>query len=99
MMKWRRKGALVLALALAGCSAPRASRAECERILERIVEIELIEQGYRDPVLLERKQDQARLSFSPDVESCIGRRMPENAMTCIEDAADTETLTHECLRR
>ena len=89
--------ALVAVLA-AGCSA-RASREQCERILERIVEIELVEQGYRDGVLVGRKQSEARRRFAPDVERCMGRRIPEGAMACIEAAEDTETLTHDCLRR
>lgn len=95
----RRGLPIVLFALVAGCSTPRASHAECERILERIVEIELVEQGYRDPELVERKQSEARRRFAPDVERCIGRRIPEGAMECIEAARDTETLTHDCLRR
>lgn len=91
--------ALLLLALLPGCSAPRASRDECERILERIVEIELVEQGYRDRALVERKQSEAHHRFAPDVERCIGRRIPRDAMACIEAAKDTETLTHDCLRR
>jgi hypothetical protein len=33
------------------------------------------------------------------VERCIGRRIPDGAMACIDAATDTETLTHDCLRR
>lgn len=47
------RAGLALVAVLAGCSA-RASREECERILERIVEIELVEQGYRDGALVQR---------------------------------------------
>jgi hypothetical protein len=92
-------GLLAVSVLLVGCSAPRAGREECERILERIVEIELVEQGYRDPALVERKQSEARSRFAPDVERCIGRRIPDGAMACIDAATDTETLTHDCLRR
>ncbi|MEZ4450633.1 MAG: hypothetical protein R3B09_14220 [Nannocystaceae bacterium] len=82
----------------AGCRGEAASAEQCARILDRIVELELREQGYRDPELARRKQAEFRRLFAEDLGECVGRRLPPAAMACIEAAVSAEQVSHLCLR-
>ena len=94
--------AIVLVVLLShsmACSNGRATSEDCRAILSRIVTIELSEQGYRDPVLLDRKRSEALQRFAGELDACIGRRLPAHARSCIDRAQTTETLVHDCLAR
>ncbi len=80
------------------CHRHRATPAECRFILERIVELELHELGFRDPVLAQRKSAAAQRTFSPDLEQCAGVRMQDGAMACVRQAKSVEEISHRCLR-
>jgi hypothetical protein len=91
-----------IALALVGtaaCGNGRATPRACLEIFDRIVELELREQGFRDPALLARKREQLRLAFAPDLERCHRRPLPRNALRCVRKATSTEEISHDCLRR
>jgi hypothetical protein len=91
-----------IALALvwaAGCGNGRATPRACLEIFDRIVELELREQGFRDPALLARKREQLRLAFAPDLERCHQRPLPTDALRCVRKATSTEEISHGCLRR
>jgi hypothetical protein len=66
--------------------------------LDRIVEIELSEMGFADPVLAGRRKGELRALFRSDLEACIGRRLPEGALQCVRQSRTTEQLSHSCLR-
>jgi hypothetical protein len=89
--------ALAAALAAAGCTRERATPELCARILDRIVELELGERGYRDPVLVERKKTQMRARFADDLLRCPGRSVRSGARACIDTARHTEEISHHCL--
>ncbi|MCB9755326.1 MAG: hypothetical protein H6713_35750 [Myxococcales bacterium] len=82
---------------LSACRDTRATPEECARILDRMVEIELTRQGYRDPVLLERRRVELRGRYRAELDACVGRRLHEGAMECVDRADDIETLIHACL--
>jgi hypothetical protein len=86
-------------VATAGCGNGRATPRACLEIFDRIVELELREQGFRDPALLARKREQLRLAFAPDLERCNRRPLPSHALRCVRKAASTEEISHGCLRR
>lgn len=88
---------LVLALALAACGEP-ATAADCRTILDRIVALELQEQGFRDPVLTRRKQEEYARRHAPDLARCEGLRLPPHARACVEVATSSEQISHVCLR-
>jgi len=91
--------ALLLATALAsGCARERATRADCDALFGRIVEIELLERGFRDPALLERKRQELRRALSGDLAACEGKPLPAGALACARDAATAEEVSHRCLR-
>lgn len=83
---------------LAGCEAqPRATPAQCREILGRIVALELREQGYRDPVLLQRRTRELERRFDSELERCVGRPMPRHALACVRRAPSAEAISHLCL--
>ena len=93
-----RRNILVLLLVLSGCSGRSATADDCRAILDRIVEIELGEQGYRDAALAKRKQAELRRTLARDLARCEGRRIPEGAIECLQSATSAEAVSHRCLR-
>jgi hypothetical protein len=89
--------AVWLAVALSGCKRERATPELCGRILDRIVELELGERGYRDQVLVERKKAQLRVRFADELGRCVGRGVRAGARACIDKARHTEEISHRCL--
>lgn len=91
--------ALVLAapLALPACGEP-ATADDCRAILDRIVAVELAEQGFHDPALTRRKQDEFARLYAADLARCEALRIPPHARACIAAAASSEQLSHDCLR-
>ncbi len=81
-----------------GCNRRRATEDECRAIFDRIVDIELEERGYRDPMLAERRKTELRRQFDDRVRACVGRPIPDDAMGCVARAGTAESLSHECLR-
>jgi hypothetical protein len=86
------------ALLAAGCAVERATAEQCREILDRIVDLELRERGFRDPVLERRKRDEMRTLLAPDLRRCHGRALPRSAMDCVRGARSNEELSHTCLR-
>jgi hypothetical protein len=84
------------ALALSACGEPATAR-DCRAILDRIVALELAEQGYRDPALTRRKQDEFASRYAADLARCEGLRLPQHARTCLEVAGSSEQVSHLCL--
>jgi len=93
------KRLLLLVLLLpAGCRRAPLSAEDCRRILDRIVDLELAERGFRDPALAERRKNELRALFSPDLAACVGRRVRPDALACVARATSAEDLSHHCLR-
>jgi hypothetical protein len=91
--------ALAAALLPTGCGRSRpATAAECAGLLDAIVTLELEEQGYRDPALLERRQRTLRRTLGPELTACAGLPLAPGALDCARRAGTIEQLTHRCLR-
>ena len=100
-MSARTQGRLVplgLMLLLLTCRSERAGADDCAVILDRIVALELAEQGYRDPELQRRKQQEFARRFAPELQHCEGLSLPPGARECIARAASAEEISHVCLR-
>jgi hypothetical protein len=90
---------LVLALSSAvGCKRQRATLADCQEILDRLVELEMRERGFRDPVLLEHRRQELRRVLEPDVRECQGKPISSGALACVRNAPNPEQISHHCLR-
>lgn len=94
----RRLHATMLFAALAtGCAGEPASVEDCRAILDRIVALELAEQGYRDPALTQRKQHDFARRFAANLARCEGVRLPPGARECVVQATSSEQISHVCL--
>jgi hypothetical protein len=97
----QRRSLFVLALALAassGCNRHRAAPADCIAVLDRLVDLELTESGYRDPVVRARWQANLRRRLAPDIEQCRGMSVPNDLISCLSTTKGAEDLTHRCLK-
>ncbi len=81
---------------VSGCH--RATKQDCEQILDRIVELELAKQGVEDPKLVvSRKAELREAKQDALLRSCVGRRVSQSAMACIKQAKTSEEITESCL--
>ena len=83
--------------ALTGCR--HATEQDCERILDRIVELELQEQGVTDPALVAKRKEETRAAKRDElIKACVGKRISERALACISEAKRADEITEKCLR-
>jgi len=80
-----------------GCRREAATQAQCAEVLDRIIQLELAEQGFRDPVLVARKQVELRALLAPQLTACVDRRLPAGALECVRRARTAEEISHACL--
>lgn len=93
-MRW----ILATMMMLAACRGEPATAEDCRYILDRIVALELAEQGYRDEALTGRKQEAFAQRYAAELARCEGVRLPAGARECVAAAASSEQISHECLR-
>jgi hypothetical protein len=94
-----RAGLLVILLAgLAGCHKRPATHDDCLAVIDRLVELELTESGFHDPVVTRRWTEELRRQLAPHLARCEGRRVPENLRACLTTAHFPEEIEHRCLR-
>lgn len=86
------------AFMLSACVAQRATEEDCATILDRIVELEIEELGYVDPVLSERYRASLTARYATRISECIGRPIPPGALECIQQMDTAEAVSHDCLR-
>ena len=84
------------ALVMIGCGR-RATQADCETILDRMVVVKLKQKNITDPASVEKMQGDLRKDAESDFPSCVGRRITDSAMECIKKA-DTQEAIVKCLR-
>ncbi len=80
------------------CRTERATPRLCAEILDRIIELELHERGFRDPALLQRTRDELGHELAPELMACAGMPVRPDTLACVARAASTEALSHRCLR-
>jgi hypothetical protein len=69
----------------AGCGRP-ATHTDCERIFQRIVELELRDLQTTDPAIVAKKTSELRASYGSELEGCVGKRIRKDLVTCLEQA-------------
>lgn len=89
---------LALYVASLGCSREPATERQCQAILDRIVELELTEMGFADPVLLGRTQHELRGRYRTELAACVGKSISAGAMDCAMRAESAEELSHGCMK-
>jgi hypothetical protein len=94
---------LVLVLGGAAACGHPASEAECQSIVERIVELELKAQKVNDPVEIAKRRGES-LGASADggrseiLQGCIGRHITDRALACVRRAESASEITDRCLQ-
>jgi hypothetical protein len=85
-----------------GCGHP-ASEAECEAIVNRIVELELKAQKVTDPAEIAKRRSES-LGLAGDkgkaevLQGCIGKRITDRALVCVREADNASEITDRCLQ-
>jgi hypothetical protein len=80
------------------CDGRRATREDCRQILDRLVDLELQERGFRDPALAARWRAQADAAHAAELAACEGQRIPRTALACVQAATNSEEISHRCFR-
>jgi hypothetical protein len=89
-------GALVFAVALAGCGR-KATREDCETVVDKNVELQLKALGVIDPATVAKRRDEMRGSMKDDIDKCVGKRVTDGMMACVKNA-ETADKIDKCLR-
>lgn len=85
---------LFLLLATTSCGRP-ATEKECNEIVVRIAELELKARGIDADRDEEVRQTQAALRKTT-LSDCVGRRISDEAMTCVRSARSADQIVGEC---
>lgn len=83
---------------LAGCHRHTASAADCRAILDRLVALELKEQGFHDPALVPRWQEELARRFADDLRRCRAVRVGDDLDVCLRAAQNPEEIAHRCVK-
>lgn len=96
----RRLASLVFLLAFAlACSAcgRKATRADCEAVVDKNVEVKLKAEGITDPPIVQKRKEELRASLRDDIDKCVGKRITDGMMACVK-GADTAEQIDKCLK-
>lgn len=92
-----RRFVFVLA-ALGALSCGRhATQADCDTILDRMVVVKLKERSITDKETISKMQGELRHDAEIDLQGCVGKRITDSAMHCIEKAESQQAIV-KCLR-
>lgn len=84
--------AVIVALAgLAGCGRP-ATEADCNKVVEKNVEVQLKKMNITDPSAIESEKARIRGSLKDSIKECVGRKVTDGMMACVDNAKTVEEL-------
>jgi hypothetical protein len=94
-----RPGIVVLVLALAGVvgCGRKATRADCELVVDRNIEVKLKADGVSDPAVIQKRKDELKPTLKEDIDKCVGKRVTDGMMNCVKTAETAEQID-KCLR-
>jgi hypothetical protein len=79
-----------------GCGR-KATRADCELVVDKNVEVKLKADGMNDPALIQKRKDELRASLKDDIDKCVGKRVTDGMLACVKNAETAEQID-KCLR-
>ena len=88
--------AFVAAFALAGCGR-KATREDCEAVVDKNVELQLKALGVTDPVVVAKRREEMHAAMREDIDKCVGKRVTDSMMACVKNAETAEKID-KCLR-
>ena len=81
---------------LVSCGHP-ASVAECELIVERIVELELQARNRGSPEVVQAEVEKTKAAVrEATMARCVGRRITDAALQCVRDAQSSSEVVDDC---
>ncbi|MDB4933099.1 MAG: hypothetical protein JWP87_71 [Labilithrix sp.] len=83
-------------VALGGCGR-KATREDCEAVVDKNVELQLKALGVVDPAVIAKRRDEMRGSMHEDIDKCVGKRVTDGMMACVK-GAETADKIDKCLR-
>ncbi len=81
---------------LVGCGR-KATREDCEVVVDKNVELQLKALGVTDPAIVNKRRDEMRAAMRDDIDKCVGKRVTDGMMTCVRNA-ETADKIDKCLR-
>jgi hypothetical protein len=88
---------LAVGVAASACRRHAATAADCADVLDHLVEVELAEAGYRDPILRARWKEDARRRYAADLARCTGLTVRDDLKACLRSVTTTEEILHRCI--
>ena len=88
--------ATCLSAALIGCGR-KATREDCELIVDRNGEVQLKAMGVNDAPTVQKRKEELRAQMKTDIEECIGKRITDGMIACVKSAESAEQIT-KCMR-
>jgi hypothetical protein len=79
-----------------GCGR-KATRADCELVVDKNVEVKLKADGLTDSALVQKRKDELRASLRDDIDKCVGKRVTDSMLNCVRGAGTPEQID-KCLR-
>jgi hypothetical protein len=92
------KGHLAIAalgLLLSACGRP-ATEAECKRVVEKNVEVQMRKMNMGDPASIDKEKARILGTMGAEVQKCIGRKVSDGMMKCVDGAQTPEDI-EKCL--
>jgi|GEM_PF-918105 len=80
----------------AGCGRP-ATRADCEIVVDKNVDLKLEKEGVTDPAVVAKRREEIRAALREDIDRCVGKRVTDAMMSCVKSARSIEAFD-KCLR-
>jgi hypothetical protein len=89
---------LAFPLLLCAACGRRATRADCQLIVDRSVEVQLSEKGQTDPAAIAKRKGEVRADLDDKISTCEReRRVTDKMMACVQSASTTSDLA-ACLQ-
>ena len=85
-----------LACGLVGCGR-KATREDCEAVVDKNVELQLKALGVTDAAVVAKRREEMRASMREDIDKCVGKRVTDSMMACVKNA-ETADKIDKCLR-
>lgn len=86
----------LFALGVLGCGR-KATRADCELVVDKNVEVKLKADGMTEPDLIQKRKEELRASLKDDIDKCVGKRVTDGMLECVKGAQTPEQID-KCLR-
>jgi len=87
---------VVFAVTVIGCGR-KATREDCEIVVDRNVEVQMKALGVTDSAAIEKKRLEMHASMSDDIDKCVGKRVTDAMIACVKNA-ETADKIDKCLQ-